>query len=48
MGLPPKSKISFIIELNDNYDMGILKSLLDPMMPENIVLLNTDEDLFNK
>jgi hypothetical protein len=47
MGNPSLSKTSFIIELDDNKEMDILKSLLDPFLPSNIVLLNTEFDLIN-
>ena len=42
-----QTKTSFIIELNDNKEFDILKSLLDPYLPANVVLLNTENDLFN-
>jgi hypothetical protein len=47
MGNPSLSKRSFIIELDDNKEMDILKSLLEPFLPSNIVLLNTEFDLIN-
>ena len=36
-----------MIELDDNKDIDVLKSLIDPFIPSNIVLLNTEFDLFN-
>lgn len=48
MGLPPKSKVSFVIELNDKKDVEFLKTLVDPLTPTGLVILNTDDDLFNK
>ena len=41
------AKNSFIIELDDNKELDILKSLIDPYVPEDIVILNTEFDLFN-
>ena len=40
-------KTSFVIELDDNKEMDILKSLIDPFLPPDIILLNTQFDLFN-
>jgi hypothetical protein len=48
MGLPPKSKVSFVIELNDKKDVQFLKTLVDPLTPTGLVILSTDDDLFNK
>ena len=48
MGLPPKSKVSFLIELNDKKDIEFLKTLVDPLFPSVLVMLSTDTDLFNK
>lgn len=48
MGLPPKSKVSFVIELNDKKDVEFLKTLVDPLTPTGLVILSTDDDLFNK
>ena len=48
MGLPPKSKVSFLIELNDKKDIDFLKTLVDPLFPSGLVMLSTDTDLFNK
>lgn len=33
--------------MDDNKELDILKSLIDPYLPPNIVLLNTEFDLFN-
>ena len=41
------TKTSFIIELDDDKDLDILKNLLDPFLPSNIVLLNSEFDIFN-
>ncbi len=41
------AKTSFVIELDDDKDLDILKSLLDPFLPANIILLNSEFDLFN-
>lgn len=39
--------MSFVIELDDNRELDILKCLLDPYLPSNIVILNSEYDLFN-
>jgi hypothetical protein len=41
------AKTSFVIELDDDKDLDILKSLLDPFLPANIILLNSEFDLFS-
>lgn len=41
-----QGKTSFIIELDDDKDLDILKGLLDPYLPPNIVLLNSEFDMF--
>jgi hypothetical protein len=30
-----------VIELDDTKDMDVLKTLIDPFLPSNIILLNT-------
>jgi len=39
-------KTSFIIELDDDKDLDILNSLLDPYLPPNIILLNSEFEIF--
>lgn len=39
------AKTSFVIELDDNKELDILKSLIDPYIPSSIVLLNTEFDI---
>ena len=41
------TKTSFVIELDDSKDLTVLKSILDPFVPANLVILNTQFDLFN-
>jgi len=41
------SKTAFIIEIDDAKEIDILKSILDPFLPQNVVLLNTEFDLNN-
>lgn len=36
-----------MIELDDYKDLDVLKSILDPFIPANLVVLNTQFDLFN-
>jgi hypothetical protein len=40
-----QGKASFIIEIDDDKDLDILKGLLDPYLPTNIVLLNSEFDM---
>ena len=35
------NKPSFIIELDDNKDIDLLKSVIDPYLPPNVALLNS-------
>ena len=35
------TKTSFVIELDDSKDLTVLKSILDPFVPANLVILNT-------
>jgi len=41
------AKTSFVVELDDNKDLDVLKTLIDPFLPPDIILLNTQYDLFN-
>lgn len=47
LGTNVQARTSFVIELDDAKDIDILKSLLDPFLPPNLILLNTQFDLFN-
>ena len=47
MGPHLHAKTSFVIELDDTKDLDVLKSLVDPFLPPNLILLNTQFDLFN-